>query len=551
MTLPSTVAALPSVFFSSLGLRVDGDPFCLYPDYAYLIEPYDCYFMEDPPQHLVIEKGAQMGWTVWAVLMAIYGAYAIYNRQVIYYFPSERTAGKFSQSRCEPMLNDNARLTEIVGKTNSTFLKAIRNIRGGVTFLNFLGMNSGEALKGMPGDHLFFDESDEMEDRRIARAKYRLSASRFGRRTYLSTPTLPRFGVDLQFARSDRRYWLIPCEHCNEYTCLEHEFPDCLHRLKDGTVIRACKKCGREIHPRNGEWVAEQPSVVDFRGYRAAQLISARVSPTTILNEYETGIDEDGKDLNWPEFYNQRLARGHVDSDASLSRDQVLECCGTDPKALRAPGPTAIGVDVRKDAYHWIAAHRVGHNRAKVLGYGIAPTQTAIFDIAKQFNVGCLVQDAMPDVNSTKLFCEENAWAWRTFLPDKFTMSTLWDYRAKTVKSSRNDAIEAAFNAVVARRVELPRRDATTESLIVNPFINMAKTTQIDDETGIPTVRWVVLGTKDNDMWMAFVHMWLALSKVSDVMNPGIGGHGATPLQLGGYDPLDLPHQTDLLPSLY
>lgn len=551
MTVDAAIAALPSVFFSSLNLRVDGDPFCLYPDYAYLVEPYDCYFMEDPPQHLVIEKGAQQGWTVLSVLGAIYGAYAIYGKQVIYYFPSERSAGKFSQSRCEPMLNENARLTEIVGKTNSTFLKAIRNVRAGVTFLNFVGMKSAEALKSTPADHLYFDEADEMDDRRIARARHRLDASRFARRTYLSTPTLPHYGIDLQFERSDRRYWLIRCEHCNEHTCLEHEFPDCLHRLKDGTVIRACKQCGREIYPRNGRWVAEQPSIDVARGYRISQLCSAHVKPVTILNEYETGIDADGKDLDWPEFYNQRLARGHVESDASLSRDQVLECCGDDPKVLRAPGPTAIGVDVRKDMYHWIASHRVGHNRAKVLGYGIAPTQNAIYDIAQAFGVGCLVQDAMPDVNSTKIFCEENSWAWRTFLPDKFSMSTLWDYRAKTVKSSRNDAIEAAFNAVVARRVELPRRDATTETLIVNPFINMAKTTQIDEETGIPTVRWVVLGTKNNDMWMAFVHMWLALSRVSDMASPTIGSRGASPLQLGGYDPLALVDQTDLLPSLY
>jgi len=75
---------------------------------------------------------------------------------------------------------------------------------------------------------------------------------------------------------------------CNAYTSLEDTFPNCLHKRSDGTVFRACNKCGGELDPRNGKWEAKKPSLSkDLVGWRISQLNSLFVDPAKILDLYK------------------------------------------------------------------------------------------------------------------------------------------------------------------------------------------------------------------------------------------------------------------------
>ncbi len=96
-------------------------------------------------------------------------------------------------------------------------------------------------------DRVVFDEVDEMEPAMVELALERLGHSMVKEEAYLSTPSIPDFGIDRLYAESDQRIWMIKCEHCGEETCLEIEFPTCLLEFSDGRVIRACKKCKQEI----------------------------------------------------------------------------------------------------------------------------------------------------------------------------------------------------------------------------------------------------------------------------------------------------------------
>ena len=57
-------------------------------------------------------------------------------------------------------------------------------------------------------------------------------------------------------------------------TCLELEFPGCLHELPDSRVIRLCQRCrDNEISPRDGQWIALFPDKAkDMVGWRISQL---------------------------------------------------------------------------------------------------------------------------------------------------------------------------------------------------------------------------------------------------------------------------------------
>lgn len=137
--------------------------------------------------------------------------------------------------------------------------KAMLYFRGARATSKIEGIKkSSSQLKGIPVDRIVFDEIDEMEPSMIDLARERLSHSEIKEEAYLSTPSIPDFGIDKLYNESDQRLWMTRCEHCGTETCLEIEFPGCLLETVGG-VIRACKKCKKEIFPRNGRWVAQYP----------------------------------------------------------------------------------------------------------------------------------------------------------------------------------------------------------------------------------------------------------------------------------------------------
>ena len=143
---------------------------------------------------------------------------------------------------------------------------------------------TSSALKSVPADSVTFDEMDEFSSEMIDLARERLSHSELRWERYLSTPSIPGYGIHAKFQESNQNQWLIRCEHCNEFTCLEDTFPDCIKYYPEtGKSYRACHKCGQEIFPANGQWVPKYPDR-DVSGYHISQLNSAYIDPGEILN---------------------------------------------------------------------------------------------------------------------------------------------------------------------------------------------------------------------------------------------------------------------------
>lgn len=134
-------------------------------------------------------------------------------------------------------------------------------------------MKSREGLKSIPVDLIVFDELDEAPQNSVDMALERMAHSEFKEVIELSNPTLPDYGIDKAFQETDQRYWLLKCEKCGGFTCLEDTFPDCLITVKS-RVIRACQKCKGALDPSIGQWVAKRPSITDKRGYHLAPLMS-------------------------------------------------------------------------------------------------------------------------------------------------------------------------------------------------------------------------------------------------------------------------------------
>jgi phage terminase large subunit GpA-like protein len=255
-----------------------------------------------------------------------------YLQGSLYLFPSRADVHDFGRGRFNPLINDNPELARHVVDTDTQTIKRIGRamlyMRGARSTTKIQGLKrSSTALKSIPVDRTVFDESDEMAPDMIDLALERMSHSELKEEIYLSTPTIPDYGVDRLFQRSDQRHWFIKCHKCGGETCLELEFPACLEELADGRVIRLCQRCrDREIHPRDGHWRALYPNkAVDMVGWRISQLNSVYVDPAKILQLFR-----DPPNGNISEIYNSKLAQAHIAAENRLTVSEVLALC--DPR---------------------------------------------------------------------------------------------------------------------------------------------------------------------------------------------------------------------------
>jgi phage terminase large subunit GpA-like protein len=200
---------------------------------------------------LYFSKAAQVGGTVYALLRSFHAN--LLGLNVIYLFPTRSDVMDFSKSRVGPLLAENPFLAKLMTDTDTAGLKKIGN-----AYLYLRGMQSSVGLKSVPADLLIFDELDEAEPAAKAMARERLSHSSYKRIIELSNPSLPDYGIDESFQKSDQRHWTLKCPACNEWTALDKVFPQkqgqevrILLPRPDGTVYRACPRCAHEL---DTEW---------------------------------------------------------------------------------------------------------------------------------------------------------------------------------------------------------------------------------------------------------------------------------------------------------
>lgn len=468
-------------------LRVDGVPFDLR-SYPYLLEPYD----DDESTDVAIMKGAQMGWTTLQVLRTIDRASRIYPRGILYLFPTRDDVTDFSKTRFSRILEDNPGLRDKVQGTESANIKQI-----GQCFIYFRGAKTRSALKSIPVDCIVFDEFDEMSSDAIALARERLSGSKLAHEFKLSTPTIPEFGIDAEYQFSDQRKWLIRCEACSAWTCLEQAFPECLLEFNDERVIRGCTKCHREIFPLNGQWVAAYPKR-KRRGYQISQLSSPTVDPAKILREFQ-----DPRTIV-SEFYNSKLGLPYADIDTALDEGTILGCVGPDARRLAHEGPCWAGVDVGKKSLFFVVGTRRSENYLQVHNWAIVESFQDIHDLSERYHVEVGVVDQGAEAREVRKFVESESGWWGCLYDNHRRGGHQWDPKTRTVTVNRTESMDESHRMIVKRQVLFPRRDKLFNEVVMVQLRNVARTTEEDDNTGDRKSKWIYRGVKNDDFRHAF-----------------------------------------------
>lgn len=475
---------------------------------------------EDFPRQVFI-KGAQMGVSEIQVLKTLHGM--IFNRYpkgVLYLFPTGDDCTEFTKSRFNPLIEHNPFIKAHVVNTDSATIKRINKaflfMRGARATKEIgSGKKSATKLKAIPVDRIVFDERDEMENSMVDLAKERVSHSDVKEEIFLSTPTLPDYGVDAMYKESDQRIWCIKCEHCGKYTCLELEFPTCIQFDAAGKAYRACKKCKKEIYPSKGVWVPQYPQrSKDLVGWWISQLNSTYIDPGEILRLYRNPPNG-----NIGEIMNSKLGMAYVAAENRLNQNEIWAKVGRDLMDTEHDGPACMGIDVGR-ILHVVIGVKPNDNLLKIVKVARVSSFNDVYDLAKKFNVKCAVFDLFPETRRVREF--QHAANFEVFgcqYMESQRGQAFWDEKDGRVKINRNEILDATHNLVVEPGgLELPRPNAEIEKF-VDEMCNVAKVLNTNDETGHREYKYIKVGQKGDHYRHALNYCYLASDRIGLVTN--------------------------------
>ncbi len=332
----------------------------------YLKEILDNMSPSSPVQEVVVQKGAQLGFTEAGV--NILGTYIDLDPcNMLYVMPTEDMAETISKTRFDPMVTNSKVLEEKVaskrardgGNTNRS-----KQYPGGM--LTFTGANSAVGLRSRSVRILIADEVDgypadiDGEGSPLQLAKKRTNTYGERKKVYIpSTPTVEgASAIEKEFNTTDKRYFFVPCPECGTFQTLKFEQlrwekPRYIHTKYE------CEHCGHLIEERHkprmlakGEWKPTEEANISRirRGYHINSLYSPLgwLSWGEIANEWDDAQNDDAKMKTFVntvlgETYKEESEVPGFEALYDRREDYTMGVVPTDVCILTA------GVDVQKD----------------------------------------------------------------------------------------------------------------------------------------------------------------------------------------------------------
>lgn len=459
--------------------------------HEYLIGP-----MTSKAHKKATKKGAQMGFTEGEIIVDIHGMITgVYLKGVLYLFPTDDDVSEFSKSRFKPLIQNNSyHIGRYIGDTSAVNIKQIQKsnlfLHGARPTQKVQGIKKESAgLRSRAVDKIVFDEIDLMDETMIPIALERFSHSDVKEEVYLSTPTIPDYGIDRLYSESNQNHWMIKCSSCGRDCCLELDFPECV-KFKDGKAYRACVKCGKELNPSDGEWVAKESSVKDFDGYWISQLNSLYIDPGEILRLFENPPNG-----NLQEVYNSKLAMAYIAAENRLTVNDIFSSCGTHPMATEDRwGPCGMGIDVGKTLHVVIGKKMKWTAKKKILWVGDVPEFEDVVELGKRFNVKQAAIDCYPETRKAREF-KKNA-GFPVMLctyKDKIKEGLKQDFDLGMMELARTEICDQTHMAIKRGEYIFPRKNASLEEY-AKQMSNIAKILEEDEKRGTKIYRYRKLG---------------------------------------------------------
>jgi len=349
--------------------------------YPFMIDIY-----ADKSKTIVLKKSAQVGITTWALLRAFHAArYHKYN--IIYTVPRASDVNQIVTSKVNPMIRSNPTLS--LRQANDKHTDNMSQKKLGEGFIFFKGTISEVEGIMITSDRNVYDEYDRSDFETIQTYHSRLEGETSkGEEWFISTPTLPDFGIDVKFEESDQKHWRFKCSRCNYEQHLEW-----IKNTDKSRRYYFCQKCGRELRRSdiiNGYWKARFPKR-EISGYWINQMMLPWVKPMDLWEYYtkaEQGVD--GYSLEY--FYNFKLGMPYADATKRIHESLFYKNI-TEEDVIQIDG--YMGVDVQEhELYVVIGTNRVVYGIITLKDDEESSKWTKLENIIKVFQPKTTVIDA-------------------------------------------------------------------------------------------------------------------------------------------------------------
>ncbi len=312
---------------------------------------------------VVIKKGAQVGVSTWAISLTLW-LMSHYPVTVIYTLPTGVDASEFSQTRFNPMISKIKAFSFI--KIDNVSVKQISS-----SYLFLRGTWTEREAISVPSDMNIYDEVDRSRMDIIEAYKERLSASFIQWQIYISTPTIPGYGISKLYDESDKREWFVRCKRCNNEDTIKIE------NIIDGEF--RCLKCKEILDRTQGRWVKTGNGTI--KGYHIHQGIAPWITAREILEKQEKyTIKRDYFNFVWGQEY--------AGGDEAVNRLDIMSII---VDGIPAGVRTVIGVDWGDET--WVVVRR--ENTVIYIEKITGDTRThwqRVLQLAEKFN-GMVVAD--------------------------------------------------------------------------------------------------------------------------------------------------------------
>ena len=460
--------------------------------------------------NVVIKKATQAGISMLTWRWAGWRA-DVFGDTVLYVFPTEKHVSKFGDERIEPSIQASPYLTR---RIPSEYVRQKQLKRIGNGWLHLQGSNSRAGSQSTAADALVFDEYDELDQGNVEQIERRISgaaaAGRQPRVRRIGIPTIPGFGMDAAYKRSDRREWHVHCSCGTEQTVewwsnVVWTMPgsdEIMRPGKDyfddpgvvGEVWRVCQDCGARLDVSHGEWRATRAS--DTVGYFVPRLIVPRTDLAAIVKASRKTLPHEVQ-----AFYNNDLGEAWQAADAGVTEEEVLRACSfggaTSPTLLPQLDPVVMGLDVASTRNLHAVVQMVRRDGSRD---ALAMKECADFadaaELMRRYSVRLCVVDHLPETRSAR--------ALQADFPGRVLLAAYAEHPSsepfqlnldkQMVTANRTILLDAMLEGVRHVRVRPLRQPPRHYVEHLTAFHRMS---ELDDKTGQVTHRYISTGPDD------------------------------------------------------
>ena len=192
-------------------------------------------------------------------------------------------------------------------------------LNGSVYYFRPIG-NSIESTRGVTARKIYFDETQSILSDNIPIVQEITQSYENSEYVFLGTPLTAQNIMWIRYSRSKQYEWIIKCRSCNT-----DNPPLGKEHIDPKKPYLFCIHCGKQIYPRDGRWVAQNPEG-EYAGFRICRLMTPTCKWRTPAKD---GVLDKYEDPEYPEFMfvNEVLGLPEGVGIQPISKEDLFKLC--------------------------------------------------------------------------------------------------------------------------------------------------------------------------------------------------------------------------------